>query len=138
MTEPPVVLLHALGSSAATWTTFAAGLSRVSIALDLPGHGTAPRTGDYSFAAMADHVLAALAGHTEVDLVGHSMGGAVAQHVAMRAPGLVRRMVIEDAAPPPHEPVPLLAPPAEPADPVDFDWAVVEPVFRTIRTPDPA
>ncbi len=134
----PVVLLHALGSSARTWETFAAGLPRTSIALDLPGHGTGPRTGDYSFTAMADHVLRAIAEHDTVDLVGHSMGGAVAQHVAMRAPGLVRRMVIEDAPPPPHEPVPLLEPPARPAEPVDFDWAVVEPVFRTVRTPDPA
>ncbi|GAB1512728.1 alpha/beta fold hydrolase [Actinophytocola sp. KF-1] len=134
----PVVLLHALGSSARTWDRFAAGLPRTSIALDLPGHGTAPRTGDYSISAMADHVLRAIAAHDTVDLVGHSMGGAVAMHVAMRAPGLVRRMVIEDAPPPPHEPVPLLEPPARPPEPVDFDWAVVEPVFRTVRTPDPA
>lgn len=134
----PVVLLHALGSSARTWSRFAAALPRTSIALDLPGHGTAEHTGDYSFTAMADHVLDALAGHETVDVVGHSMGGAVAQHLAMRNPGLVRRMVIEDAAPPPHEPVLLLEPPARSAEPVDFDWAVVEPVFRTIRTPDPA
>lgn len=134
----PVVLLHALGSSARTWETFAAALPRPSIALDLPGHGTAPHTGDYTFTAMADHVLLAIDGHDTVDVVGHSMGGAVAQYVAMRAPGLVRRMVIEDAAPPPHEPVPLLDPPARPPEPVDFDWAVVEPVFRTVRTPDPS
>lgn len=133
----PVVLLHALGSSARTWETFAAALPRPSIALDLPGHGTAPHTGDYTFTAMADHVLAAIDGHDTVDVVGHSMGGAVAQYVAMRAPGLVRRMVIEDAAPPPHEPVALLEPPARPPEPVDFDWAVVEPVFRAVRTPDP-
>jgi pimeloyl-ACP methyl ester carboxylesterase len=47
----PVVLLHALGSSARTWETFAAALPRPSIALDLPGHGTAPHTGDYTFTA---------------------------------------------------------------------------------------
>lgn len=34
--------------------------------------------------------------------------------------------------------MPLPEPPARPAEPVDFDWAVVEPVFRTVRTPDPA
>ena len=134
----PVVLLHALGSSARTWSRFAAELPRASIALDLPGHGTAPRTGDYTFPAMADHVRAAIAGHATVDVVGHSMGGAVAQFLAMRNPGLVRRLVIEDAPPPPHEPVPLPDPPAEPPDPVDFAWAAVEPVFRTVRTPDPA
>ena len=134
----PVVLLHALASSARTWDRFAAELPRVSITLDLPGHGTGPRTGDYTFPAMADHVREAIAAHDTVDVVGHSMGGAVAQHLAMRYPGLVRRMVIEDAAPPPHDPVPLGDPPPRPAEPVDFDWAVVEPVFRTIRTPDPS
>jgi pimeloyl-ACP methyl ester carboxylesterase len=134
----PVVLLHALGSSARTWSRFAAGLPRTSIALDLPGHGTAPHTGDYSFPAMADHVRDAITGHDTVDVVGHSMGGAVALFLAMRDPGLVRRLVIEDVAPPPHEPVPLPGPPAAPPEPVDFDWAVVEPVFRAVRTPDPA
>ena len=119
---PPVVLLHALGSSARTWTMFADRLPRHSIALDLRGHGASPRPGDYSFAAMADDVLAFLDanGHTVVDVVGHSMGGAVAMYLAMRVPERVRRMVVEDIAPPPHEPVPVPEIP-EPTEPVDFD-----------------
>jgi pimeloyl-ACP methyl ester carboxylesterase len=136
---PPVVLLHALGSSARTWEAFAAALPRWSIAVDLRGHGTSPHSGDYSFATMADDVLAFLDahGHDTVDFVGHSLGGAVAQHVAMRAPERVRRMVVEDIAPPPHEPVAIPEVPAEPDEPVDFDWAVVEPIKRLVRTPDP-
>jgi pimeloyl-ACP methyl ester carboxylesterase len=137
---PPVVLLHGMGGDATTWAAFAAVLPRPSIALDLRGHGTSPHTGDYSFTAMADDVLAFLdvRGHATVDLVGHSMGGAVAQHVAMRAPERVRRMVVEDVAPPGHEPVEQYDIPAEPPAPYGFDWAVVEPVFRLVRTPDPA
>jgi 3-oxoadipate enol-lactonase len=137
---PPVVLMHALGDTRSTWTAFAAALPRHSIALDLRGHGTSPRTGDYSFTAMADDVLAFLDehGHATADLVGHSLGGAVAMHVAMRAPDRVRRMVVEDIAPPPHEPVEIPEVPAEPDEPIDFDWAVVEPVKRLVRTPDPA
>jgi pimeloyl-ACP methyl ester carboxylesterase len=137
---PPVVLLHALGGSARTWEAFAAALPRVSIALDLRGHGTSPRPGDYTFTTMADDVLAFLDthGHSTVDIVGHSLGGAVAQHLAMRAPGRVRRMVIEDICPPPHEPVPLPEVPAEPDEPVDFDWAVVKAIKHLVRTPDPA
>lgn len=136
---PPVVLLHALGSSARTWTVFADRLPRHSIALDLRGHGASPRSGDYSFAVMADDVLAFLDanGHTVVDVVGHSMGGAVAMYLAMGALERVRRMVVEDIAPPPHEPVPIPETP-EPAEPVDFDWAVVGAIKRLIRTPDPA
>ena len=137
---PPVVLLHALGSSALTWERFTTALPRRSIALDLRGHGTSPHTGDYSFATMADDVLAFLDehGHATVDLVGHSLGGGVAQHVAMRDPDRVRRMVVEDICPPPHELVGVLEPPAKPPEPVDFDWAVVEPIFRLVRTPNPA
>lgn len=137
---PPVVLLHALGSSARTWQRFTAVLPRRSIAVDLRGHGTSPHATDYSFATMADDVLAFLDehGHATVDLVGHSLGGGVAQHVAMWAPDRVRRLVVEDICPPPHEPVELWPVSPEPTEPVDFDWAVVEPIKRLIRTPDPA
>lgn len=137
---PPVVLLHALGSSARTWSAFTAKLSRPSIALDLRGHGTSPHPGDYTFTTMADDVLAFLDahGHKTVDMIGHSLGGAVAQHVAMRAPGRVRRMVVEDIAPPPHEPVELPEIAAEPDEPIDFDWAVVKAIVHRIRTPDPS
>lgn len=136
---PPVVLMHSLGDSARTWSACTAELPRWTIALDLPGHGTSPWPGEYSLTTMADDVMSFLDGNglDEVDLVGHSLGGAVAQHVAMRAPRRIRRMVIEDIAPPPHEPVPF-DPPAPPAEPVDFDWAVVEPIKRLLRTPDPA
>jgi esterase len=135
---PPVVLLHALGSSARTWAAFAARLPRRTIAVDLRGHGASPRTGDYTLAAMADDVIGFLGGHPTVDLVGHSLGGAVAMHVAMRAPGLVRRLVIEDVAPPPHEPVDVLVVPDEPPGAVDYDWAVVRAAPGLLRTPDPA
>lgn len=137
--SPPVVLMHSLGDSAKTWSAFTATLPRWSIAVDLRGHGTSPRPGDYSFVSMTDDVLSFLdaLGHYTVDLVGHSLGGAVAQHIAMRVPHRVRRMVVEDIAPPPHESVPF-EPPAPPTEPVDFDWAVVEPIKRIIRTPDPA
>lgn len=136
---PPVVLLHGLGSAARTWAGCQQSwLPRRTIALDLPGHGASPRRrASYSFAAMAEEVLAFLSDVPVFDLVGHSMGGAVAQFVTMRAPDRVRRLVIEDAPPPPFEPVELWEMPAEPPDPVDFDWAVVDPIFREVRTPNP-
>jgi esterase len=137
---PPAVLLHALGSSAKTWENFERQLPRPSIALDLRGHGTSPHAGDYTFVTMADDVLHFMDrhGHDTVDLVGHSLGGGVAMHVAMKAPDRVRRMVVEDIAPPPHEPVPLIEVPAEPPEPVDFDWAVTQSIKHLVRTPDPA
>ncbi|MFE0020243.1 alpha/beta fold hydrolase [Amycolatopsis sp. NPDC059021] len=140
----PVVLLHGLGSSAATWDTFAAALAeagRRAIALDARGHGGSSRPGSYSLELMIGDVLAFLdhRGLDEVDLVGHSMGGSVAQLFAAGHPGRVRRLVVEEAAPPPHtapaEPPP--EPPAEPPAPVDYDWRLVAPLFRRFRTPDP-
>jgi pimeloyl-ACP methyl ester carboxylesterase len=38
-------------------------------------------------------------GHEKVDLIGFSLGGAVAQMVALQAPGLVRRLVIAGSGP---------------------------------------
>jgi pimeloyl-ACP methyl ester carboxylesterase len=136
---PPVLLLHGLGESATTWTTFEAQLPRRSIAVDLRGHGTSPHAGDYSFRTMATDVLDFMDTHDldVVDLVGHSLGGAVGLHIGMRAPHRVRRMVVEDIAPPPHEPVPLPEVPAEPDEPVDFDWSVVRAIKHLVRTPDP-
>jgi pimeloyl-ACP methyl ester carboxylesterase len=132
-----VVLLHGLGSSAATWDRFAADLvaaGRQAIALDLRGHGTSPHADEYSFALMADDVLEFLAerGLTRIDLVGHSMGGMVALHLATGT--LVRRLVIEDMAPavvdgPAPDPIDF---PEQPWQPVPFDWAAMR---RSSTTP---
>jgi len=141
----PVLLLHALGSDASTWDEFAralAGAGRSAIALDLRGHGASSRTGTYDLYAMADDVVRFLdhRGLDQVDLVGHSMGGGVAMLLTGLHPHRVRRLVIEDAPPPPHEPIvddPWLSIPDEPPEPVPFDWAVMLPVVRQVRTPDP-
>ena len=137
-TGVPVVLLHGLGDTAATWDGFAAALARPTIALDLRGHGTSPRPGEYTVDAMASDVLAALDG--VVDLVGHSMGGRVASTVALREPGLVRRLVLEDSPVPPRSgpPLPDADPPTRPDEPIDFDWAVVPAMRRAVRATDPA
>jgi pimeloyl-ACP methyl ester carboxylesterase len=117
-----------------------AGFPRTCVALDLRGHGASSHTDEYSFESMASDVLDFLRVRnlSAVDLIGHSLGGSVAQHVAMRAPAKIRRMVIEDAPPPPVEWLePLPAPPERPPEPVDFDWAVVAPIFTQVRTQDP-
>ncbi len=95
-TCPPVVLIHGAGGSHLDWPPQLRRLdgARV-IALDLPGHDrSAPRgcsdTLDYANAVIA--LLDILAVGRAV-FVGHSMGGAIAQQIALqwpdRAAGLV-------------------------------------------------
>ena len=101
----PVVALHGMCSTSATWDRVAARLAeqgRRTIALDLRGHGRSSRPGSYACSSMRDDVLAFLDAHElrRVDLLGHSLGGPVAFLVAQHAPDRVRRLVVEDASPP--------------------------------------
>jgi pimeloyl-ACP methyl ester carboxylesterase len=70
-----------------------------SIAVDLRGHGLSDMPGDdslYTTDAMVAHVIDILE-MLDVDrpvIIGHSMGGALGVHVALRAPGTVRALVL--------------------------------------------
>lgn len=93
----PVVLLHGLGSSAADWEPQIAAFvprHRV-IAFDLPGHGRSAG-GAASIHGMAAAVGATL---TTIDsraahVIGLSLGGCVAQALALRSPAQVRSLVL--------------------------------------------
>ncbi|MEV6610021.1 alpha/beta fold hydrolase [Kutzneria sp. NPDC051319] len=141
---PPVVLLHAMASSGRTWRRLAAGLGdRRVIVPDLRGHGRSSRAADYTLAGFRDDIVGLLdeLGLRQVDLVGHSLGGRVAAMIALEQPGRVRRLVLEDTPPPPHEPGPpptrSLASLAELLVWRAFDRAMVRPVVTQFRTPDP-
>lgn len=75
--------------------------SRQVIAVELQGHGhTADLDRPLSTVGMADDV-AALLGKLKIasaDVYGYSMGGGVATQLALRHPGLVRKLVIAGAA----------------------------------------
>ena len=67
------------------------------IGVDLQGHGrTADIDRPMTFEAMADDIAALIAhlGFAQVDLMGYSLGGLVAQHVTLRHPELVRKLVL--------------------------------------------
>lgn len=99
--EPPVVLLHGLGSSSEVWSnvvTFIKSSHRV-LTFDLVGFGTAPKPSwiDYSVDDHARAVIAALKKqHVKgpIILTGHSMGCLVAVRVARMQPSLVERLVL--------------------------------------------
>jgi pimeloyl-ACP methyl ester carboxylesterase len=96
----PLVLLH--GAFSAIGTSFGAlvpGLaqSRQVIAFELQAHGhTADIDRPLSLEQMADDVAAAIRylGYARADVLGYSMGAAVALHVAIRHPDVVRKLIL--------------------------------------------
>jgi pimeloyl-ACP methyl ester carboxylesterase len=98
-TGPAVVLLHGLADTHDLWRYQVPVLSeryRV-ITVDHYGHGrTPPWPGELTTAIMADGVarLIARLGIAPATVVGLSMGGGVAQVLALRAPRLVRALVL--------------------------------------------
>lgn len=90
---PGAVLLHGAGGSHLDWPTSLRRLSGAHVyALDLPGHGRSGPPGRNRIEGYADVVVAFLEAMKlqRAVLIGHSMGGAIAQELALRqAPGLV-------------------------------------------------
>lgn len=100
----PTVLLTHLGATLDEWDprivdALAAG--RRVIAVDLPGVGGSTGRVPRTIKGMADAAQAFVSalGLTRIDLVGFSLGGFVAQQVALEAPGLVRRLVLTGTGP---------------------------------------
>jgi pimeloyl-ACP methyl ester carboxylesterase len=84
---PPVVFLHGAGGTHQHWLYQVRDLAHsATYALDLPGHGRSEGEGRDSIAAYGDWLVAFLdaIGEDQAVLVGHSMGGAIAQDVALR------------------------------------------------------
>lgn len=89
---PPLLLVHGLGSSSATWAPVLDPLAarRSVIALDLPGFGkSAPLDGSVTIAMLTDAVEAFIEseGLAGVDIVGSSMGARMALELARRGVG---------------------------------------------------
>jgi 3-oxoadipate enol-lactonase len=97
----PLLLLHGLGSSGQIWDGLALALTPAHrvIAPDLRGHGASAKPrGGYSVRLLADDV-AALLDHLGVEaaaVCGLSMGGAIAQTLAVDHRARVRALVLED------------------------------------------
>jgi pimeloyl-ACP methyl ester carboxylesterase len=95
---PPLVCLHGAGGSAELWAPQLDGLAGVArvVAPDLPGHGPLGGRGRPSVPAYADWVAAFLdaLGLGPVVLAGHSMGGAIAQTLALTRPGRVAALIL--------------------------------------------
>jgi len=102
---PPIVFIHGMGASAATWAQCSNLLEDrfTVIAVDLLGHGESPilddpaeYTRDRALGDL-DDVLAGL--HAPAVLVGHSLGGYLALAHAATRPGVARGIVVLNTGP---------------------------------------
>lgn len=91
----PLVMIHGWGLNSSVWQPVLEGLnSDFELHLvDLPGHGRSPlETEDYSLEELADHLLPHLP--EKAHWLGWSMGGLLAQHVALAQPERIDRLVL--------------------------------------------
>lgn len=103
-----LVFLHGFGGTRHAWDRVIAGLDPQRyrpLALDLPGHGQlSSYNRPITFAGCVNGVLAAAP--QRFALCGYSLGGRIAQHVALAAPERVSRLVLVSSSPgieDPHE-----------------------------------
>lgn len=95
----PVLLLHPIGLDSSWWQPFAERLapSFCVLSMDFRGHGgSAPVGGEVELADLADDAAALLRalGLAPAQVVGLSMGGMVAQSLAIRHPDAVRSLAL--------------------------------------------
>lgn len=101
---PTAILLGSLGASRDMWDPQVEALSESAriITVDLRGHGESPApAGEYAMTDLADDVLA-LMDSLEIDrahIVGLSLGGAVAQTIALEHPARLRTLTLISTAP---------------------------------------
>ncbi|WP_099038215.1 alpha/beta fold hydrolase [Mycobacterium neglectum] len=96
---PVVVLLHSVGLDRTFWAPVATALEHryTAVRVDLRGHGESPSPpGPWSLEDLADDVAEVLRsmGVERAHVVGQSFGGLVAQHLAIRYPDMVMRLVL--------------------------------------------
>ncbi|QIN84672.1 alpha/beta fold hydrolase [Rubrobacter tropicus] len=138
-TGEPLVLLHGAYMTVDAMGEILPGLAetRRVIAVELQGHGrTADVDRPITYEQMADDVAALLRhlGTEKADVFGFSMGGGVALQLAIRHPGLVRKLVIASASytsegmqPGLHEMLPSITPEMFAGSPIEAAYKEVAP-----------
>jgi pimeloyl-ACP methyl ester carboxylesterase len=98
--KPAVLLLHGLGADASSWTLQIPALSQAGfrpLAPDAPGFGGSPYAGGGWTIRRVAAQMAGLLEHLgtgPADVVGLSMGGVIAQQLALDFPQLTKKLVL--------------------------------------------
>ena len=113
-TGTPVLMLHDLGTSAATFehlTTPLVRADRELVAIDLPGSGRSDPVPGADLAAYVDHLALMFPslGKDPIDLLGHGFGGYLAARLAAEHPELIRRLILCEPTAPPKSGPPVSA-----------------------------
>lgn len=100
---PPLLLINGIGTHSAMWRPVEAALPGLRlIEFDAPGTGRSSNTSTFvtipALAWLATRVLDEV-GVERADVLGYSMGGIVAQAMAIYAPSRVRRLVLVSTTP---------------------------------------
>ncbi len=100
----PLLLVHGFTGAKEDFADWMDPLARAGwwvLAPDLRGHGASPKPDDeaaYSLGRFVDDLVGLVdrTGWSTFSLLGHSMGGMVAQELALSVPGRVERLVLMD------------------------------------------
>ena len=96
--SPPLVCLHGIGGDASSFTPQLRhlGMRRRVLSWDMPGYGASTPLAEMSFASLCDRLCAAL-DVLEIEraiIAGQSIGGMIAQEMAIRHPQRVAGLVL--------------------------------------------
>lgn len=95
------LLVHGLGSNAALMWLYGTALAEdgwYAEAVDLRGHGDAPRAADYSIPAYAADLVNTIENAPWDLVIGHSLGGAAATHASANNVTFTNRLILVDPA----------------------------------------
>jgi pimeloyl-[acyl-carrier protein] methyl ester esterase len=95
----PLVMIHGWGMHSGVWAAIIKRLqSKYMLYLvDLPGHGFSRPIEPYHLHALADEVAQVIPGVS--DVLGWSLGGVVAQRIALNQPDRIRRLILCGSTP---------------------------------------
>ena len=95
----PLVMLHGWGMHSGVWQPLIKKLSAqyMLYLVDLPGMGNSRPIEPYHLHALADEVAQVIPGVS--DVIGWSLGGLVAQRIALNQPDRIRRLILVGSTP---------------------------------------